>query len=292
MQNLVFVHNAALPDATTAIDLSLVAAAGNAYIIKEDNSTVAISEAAITGTLNPESKVAFVQKPLVAGESPRRSSYFKVKDIVGVKVTVYSAGVKQKTVIEGANLPITGKYTIKIVRIDQGYEKFPTQSYEITAGGTPAANVTAIIAAVAANPSSIVTVTNVADDAVLEAKELNYSFRTMVYSGATAIASAFVTGSAVQPTPAVGTPAHILALEESASGLFGGIYQTGIVKKPTVAAVGSQTFDLVQFTIKHENVSENMLKPLQHSVITLALQAGLLDTATVTETELRTYFGV
>jgi len=397
MQNLVFVHNAILANAATAPAYTTPVPAGNAFILRKDGTRVNLvtGDAAIATPLTSEDEFAIAQIPYVTDESVRRSAFFKASQVKALKLDVYSAGTKQVTTI-GATLPITGKITLKVVRVDEGYERFPVKSFEITAGGTLAANVKAIAAVIKSNGTSIVnaqtnatktvtlagtasgngvltivingvtylttitsgdTVTVIGDAAVaahaaailaahglimtnatgvisfvvspnhsgdaqadytysasdtaatttttaadgttastvtLTAKELGYSFRTMLYDSINTPIDAITETTA--PTPGIGTPAHVLALQESASGLFGGIYQTGIVKKPTVAEIGARTFDILRITISHPSVSENMLKPLMTSELVLAVKAGEFVSGTnlgaTAETRLKTFFGL
>lgn len=237
----------------------------------------------------------------VSNGNARRSHIIKKADILDVTFEGYAAPTAQVTTITPtAGSTAAGRATLKITRIDQGFEQYPRATYEIevASGDTPTQIVTKLKNAITAAKSvaspvngitkHVVTASGTAT-LVLTAIEIEdeglqgtprkeqVSFATGLDGEAT---GGWTIASTTAPTRGSGTYDQVNEYEQKSFGNFGFYYTEHYPQRPEGHALAGTEYDLVTLRVKND-ADRAVNRSFEEHEVVIAVLAGELTPDTV-----------
>lgn len=222
-----------------------------------------------------------------AGELPLRTSLIKVSDIEAVHHKAYVAPVAQVTTV----VPVvgTGTATLRVVRVDQGFEPHPRTTISVIITGKTKAQITdAFVAEFNKSKPKFITASNSGNDLVLTG-DIGVSFATSSED----LAAAWAITATNAPNFGTGTPAHLKILEEySQAQSLNYTQRINLPVTPDSYVLSGGTYDLFTILVR-TNTTANIAKANEFQEITIAVQTPatgidldhfFFDSATTTTT--------
>lgn len=201
-----------------------------------------------------------------AGELPLRTSLIKVSDIEAVHHKPYVAPVAQVTTVVPATG--TGNATLRVVRVDQGFEPHPRTTISVVITGKTKEQITdAFVAEFNKSKPKFVTATKTGTDLTLTG-DIGVSFST----SSEELAAAWTITATAAPNLGTGTPAQLKILEEySQAQSLNYTQRINLPVTPTSYIESAGTYDLFTILVR-TNTTANIASQNKYQEITIAVE--------------------